>query len=365
MTEPAYERLADALNARGGAIPGVKCREFYALMEALFDPDEAALATSMPFNPVTAQALAAETGGDPEEVERTLETMASKGLVFSHDRDGDRFYNLMTLLPGIFEMQFMSGRTDERARDLARLFDEYFQARTQPSVAASAPHVGFPFARVIAVETEIPAGFEVHPYDKVSDYIASADHIAVGVCYCRHHGELVGRPCDRPKEVCMSFGPSALYVSERGFGRLLSREEAMEVLDLSEKAGLVHCSSNTGKYLDFICNCCGCHCGILRSIKNSPPGSGAHSSFVVAVDEGQCIGCGDCIERCWMDALSLDGDTVSRDAGRCIGCGLCVSACPSGALALELRQDAPVPPYTSRELGAKLLSSRHQPGEVV
>ena len=221
----------------------------------------------------------------------------------------------------------------------------------------------FPFARVIAVEQEIPASVEIHPYDRVSEYIASAEHIAVGACYCRHHAELVGRPCDKPKEVCMSFGPSALHVAERGFGRMVSKEEAMKILDLSEKAGLVHCSSNTGKYLDFICNCCGCHCGILRSIINSPPGSGAQSSFVVTVDEEECIACGDCIERCWMNALTLEGDTVRRDADRCIGCGLCVSACPTGALTLQPREDAPVPPHTWRELNAQLISSRRRPGE--
>ncbi|MCL0057399.1 hypothetical protein M1N50_03685 [Dehalococcoidia bacterium] len=63
----------------------------------------------------------------------------------------------------------------------------------------------FLFARVISVEAEIPAGVEIHPYDRVSEYVSMADYIAVSVCYCRHRGELLGRPCDKPKEVCLIF----------------------------------------------------------------------------------------------------------------------------------------------------------------
>ena len=361
MTEPVYEKLADAVNARGGAILGMKCKEFFALLEELFTPEEAELATTMPPQPVSAETLATGIGRDYKELENILETMANKGLIFSHDRDGVRFYNLMVLLPGIFEMQFMSGEVNDRTKKLARLFDDYFEAVRQPSAAATAPRVVFPFARVITVEQEIPSSVGIHPYDKVSEYIANADDIAVGTCYCRHHGELVGRPCDKPKDVCMAFGPQARYIAERGFGRRITKEEAIEVLDRSEKAGLVHCSSNTGKYLDFICNCCGCHCGILRSIKMADvPSAGANSSFMASVNEEECIGCGDCLARCWMEALTLEGDIVAIDARRCIGCGLCISACPTGALTLQPREDALVPPTSHRDLNASMISSVQQ-----
>ncbi len=361
MTEPVYEKLANALNARGGAIRGIKCREFFALLEELFTPDEAALGAKMPMSPVTAEDLAKEIGSDPNELKCSLETMADKGLVFSRDRDGVRFYPLLILVPGIFEMQFMGGQVNDHAKKLARLFDDYFQAAMQPSAATSTPRVTFPSFRVIAVEQEITASVEVHPYDKVSEYIANAEYIAVGTCYCRHHGELVGRPCDKPNDVCLTFGPQAEYVVERGFGRRISKDEALEVLNISENAGLVHCSSNTGKYLDWICNCCGCHCGVLRSIKNAAaPSMAANSSFIVTVNEEECIGCGDCLDRCWMDALTMEGEIVTRDAVRCIGCGICISACPTGALTLQTREDAPVPPSTWRDLNAIMMTSLQQ-----
>lgn len=358
MSQPVYEQLADALNAVGGAVPAVKCREFFALIEELFTPEEAEMAVRMPLEAISAEALSAEIGGDTGKVEQMLEGMANKGLVTCRERGGVRHYHLHQLMPGIFEYQFMKGEVNDRAKRLAHLFEDYFTVM-QGAARGGGPALAiFPFARVITVEQEIPGGTVIYPYDQVSQYIANSDYIAVSTCYCRHHGELVGNPCDKPKEVCMSFGPGARFNVERGFGRALTKEEALKILDLSEREGLVHCSSNTGKYIDFICNCCGCHCGILRTIKDSAmPSMGATSGFISVVDEEECIGCGDCVDRCQMDALSVEDDIVTRDADRCIGCGLCVSACPTGALRMEPREERLVPPQDHRSLNAALMAS--------
>ncbi len=365
MTQAVYEKLADALEIRGGAVPAIKCPEFFALLKELFTPEEAALAIKMPITPFIAETFAKEVvGDDPGVVKNVLERMADKGIVFTVDREDVRLYTLMPLVPGIFEMQFLSGEVSERTKRLARLFDDYFvlvrKAVTDCRVETLGSRAVFPFARVIPVEEDIPTDVMVHPYDRVSQYIAKSDYIAVGVCYCRHHGELVGNPCDKPKDVCMAFGPQAKYVAERGFARLVSREEALKVLNRSEEAGLIHCSSNTSKYINFICNCCACHCGIIQSLKRGIIPMGAVSSFIIAVSEDDCSGCRTCIDRCQMDALTLEGAVVVPDVKRCIGCGLCISVCPTEALRLELRKDAPVPPLDQRELNAAMLSSMRQ-----
>ena len=361
MPDAVYEKLADKLSSIGGSMPALKCKEFFDLVEELFTPQEAELATKMPVTPVSADTFARDIGGAPKEVESLLETMIDKGLVVSRDHGEVRFYSLMVLVPGIFEMQFMKGEVNDRARKLARLFEDYFNVANQHMATAPTGFSTLPFARVIPVEEDIPAGVEIHPYDRVSEYISKADYIGVSICYCRHHGELLGNPCDKPKDVCMSFGPNAKFLDERGFGRLVSREEALEILDRSEEAGLIHCSSNIGKYIDFICNCCGCHCGILQSIKNAAvPSMGAVSSFVMTVDEDECTGCGACVDRCEMEALTMEGDLVARDAERCIGCGLCISACPADALRLEPRDGAPVPPVDRREFNAAMMASMQE-----
>ena len=156
----------------------------------------------------------------------------------------------------------------------------------------------------------------------------------------------------------MVFGTQARYVIKRGFGKRVSKEEALHILDRAEKEGLIHCSSNTSKYITFICNCCTCHCGILQSIQRAAsPSMAANSSFIVMVDQDECIDCGVCLDRCQMEALKVNNNTIIRDAERCIGCGLCVSECPTGALSLSKREDATTPPVNERELTSAIMLS--------
>ena len=216
-----------------------------------------------------------------------------------------------------------------------------------------------PFSRVIPVEKDLAGGSQVvHPYEKVSEYIDKAEYIAISTCYCRHHGELLGNPCDKPKENCMSFGPNAQFAAERGYGRLVSKEEALRTLDEAEKAGLVHMSSNTSKYIDFICNCCICHCGIVQSFNQmTVPAMGAISGFRLKIDEAACTACEDCTEICPLSALTVEGEVVRVDRKRCIGCGLCNTVCPAEALSMERIEDSPTPPWDHHALNTAIMAS--------
>ena len=46
----------------------------------------------------------------------------------------------------------------------------------------------------------------------------------------------------------------------------ISHEEALAVLDEAERVGLVHTVSNVASGIGYVCNCCGCCCGLLRGI---------------------------------------------------------------------------------------------------
>jgi ferredoxin len=360
MHEPVYEKLSDALSMMGGGLPAVKCPEFYALLKELFTPEEADLASKMPQGLVSAADMAKETSGDPKVAGELLESMANKGVIMSFLQHDVMHYNLLQLVPGIFEMQFLSGEVSERAKRIAQLFDDYLTGMMQTlQEGGTGIHIPqFPWARVIAVESEVPAGVEIQPYDRVSQHIENASCITVSTCYCRHKADLLGDHCDKPKDNCIGFGPRAKANADRGFSRLISKEEAHEILKRSVEAGLVHCVSNNRGNTEFICNCCICHCGILQSLKEPNwPSMGAVSSFIMAVDEEKCMGCGDCIDRCPMDVLSMQDDIVVMDADRCIGCGLCVSVCPTEALRMEPRPDPPLPPWDQESLDAALKAS--------
>lgn len=150
----------------------------------------------------------------------------------------------------------------------------------------------------------------------------------------------------------MSFGPGALYTSERGIARLITKEEALEILKECEEKGLVHMGSNTSKYLEFLCNCCSCHCGVLNNLnKLGRPIWGASSGYLALVDGELCEACGTCEEMCPMEAIAVkDDDVAAVDENRCIGCSVCASHCPSDAISMNLREDVSPPPETPKDL---------------
>jgi ferredoxin len=360
MSSEVYDKLIDNLMLVGGAIPIYKCEEFTALIQALFDPEEAELAASMPLGMQPVEAISEKVDRPADAIVPLLERMADKGLVFHRIRNDKPHYKLMAVLPGFFEFQFMKGGTTEHDKKMAHLFKAYFDKMSAFTVGASLEFMRkiTPFSRVIPVEKEVAGGSEILPYQALSEYVRNSEHISVSTCYCRHYGELLGEPCDKPKQNCMAFGPNAKFAEERGYGRLVSQEEALKVLQEAEEAGLVHMSSNTSKYIDFICNCCACHCGIVKSLQDMDmPSIGAVSSYQLKVDEEACIGCGDCLERCPTNALAVEDELVSVDLRRCIGCGLCNSACPSEALSMEPRDDAPTPPWDHKALDAAIMAS--------
>jgi Na+-translocating ferredoxin:NAD+ oxidoreductase subunit B len=358
MDQLTYEKLVDAIQRRGGGVPAVKCQDLYDILDLLFTEEEAKLAIIMPNTPVSADMLAGEAGCSTEQVSKSLEAMARKGLIFSMKYEDKRYYVLFPLVPGMMENQLITGAVDERTKKIARLFKNYGTALGKLVTSSPGVFSKVPFARVIVIDQNIPNAVTVQPYDRLLPYLEKAKHIAVVACHCRHMGELLDNPCTKPKDVCLAVGPGALYMSEYGLGKLISKEQAYDALKRSEEAGLVHCVSNTGKHLDFICNCCICHCDNLKSLKAyAAAGSSALSSFISEIEGDNCIGCGDCIGRCPMQALTLVEDVAIVDKKRCIGCGLCMSVCPSGAIKLLNREGAPVPFIDARQLNEAIVAS--------
>ena len=56
-----------------------------------------------------------------------------------------------------------------------------------------------------------------------------------------------------------------------------------------------------------------------------------HSQMQPTVFESQCISCGDCIEKCDVGAIKLDGKAYI-DKSLCIGCAICIAVCNIGAI---------------------------------
>jgi Pyruvate/2-oxoacid:ferredoxin oxidoreductase delta subunit len=208
------------------------------------------------------------------------------------------------------------------------------------------------------MEKEIPSGVEVFPYEKVSKFIEQAEYLSLSVCYCRHEKELLGKSCGKSKDVCIQFGPFAKYVVERDFGRKITKEEAYKILDKAEEEGLVHLSDNSQKRINFICNCCGCCCGILGGITRlHKPHAVATSHFVLDIDTDTCSACEACVDRCYFGALTVN-ETAEVDAEKCLGCGLCNMVCPTESLSMIRRDEIAEPKRNFRELMSAIMQEK-------
>jgi electron transport complex protein RnfB len=335
MTEDVYRKLAQTLDAIPHGFPATESGAELRLLAKIFTPEEAALVAVMRLNPEPVDQIAARAGADPVIAYHTLKAMARKGLVSFVRKARQLVFGLMPFAVGFYEEQLP--RMD---RELAELFEEYYQ-EVRGLFSGHAP----PVQRVIPVEEAIPAGIEVYPYERASELLENAKAWGVRDCICRVQQKLVGKGCDRPVENCLSFGPVEGLFDGSETTRAISKEEALRLLREAEEAGLVHSPGNyrDGNY--YICNCCTCCCGVLRSVAEfSIPTAIAKSDFFAVVDASACAGCGDCLERCQFGALAVPEDVCVVDAGCCVGCGLCVTVCPTEALYLQRRPEGEIPP---------------------
>lgn len=325
------------------------------ILTELFSPEEAAIAARLPQLPTPLPDLASNLGMKAEDLRAVCEGLADRGVVFAAIKNEVPFYSLLPLVPGMFEMQFMKAEHTPRAMRLAQLFNTYYYAGWGQSLSKTTT----PFPRVVTVERQIPVGIEVFPYDRASELIRSARAIALTNCYCRHEANLLGKGCGAPLDVCLVFGRFADFCADRGFARRVDVDGALDALDRSEKAGLVHCTDNCQERLAFMCNCCGCCCGILCGITHlKRPTAVATSAYIVDLKAEECAACGACVDRCQVKAISETEDGVAIDFDRCIGCGVCNLVCPTDALTMKRRENPPVVAKTWRDLQMVMMAEK-------
>lgn len=334
MSEPVYSDLREFLDQMPTGFPSTPSGVEIKILRKLFTPDEARLVMQLDKIPEDVSTISRRIGMPVPELAPKLEEMAQKGLIFRKRDNGAKLYQAFQFLIGIYEFQ-----VNNLDKEFCELFEEYL------------PHLGLSFSafqtkqlRVVPVGAAIENKQTVATYNRVKDLIEAQDLIAVTECICQKEQKLLGHTCDKPSETCMAFGDFARYYHDNKMARLISREEALGVIDRAEKKGLVLSPSNTQE-LAALCCCCTCCCPPLKFAKMMPrPADTIRSYYEAKIDPEHCLACGDCVERCPMDAIS-EGDEASQVIdGRCIGCGLCVSTCPEDAIALIAKPGMAAPP---------------------
>ncbi len=321
------------------------------LLQRIFLPEEAALAGAMCATPEPAAVIADHAGLEAREGRDLLKRMAAKGLINVKRGEGEFTFFLKPFIVGLYENQL-----PQMDAEMAVLFEEYFN-ETRGALLRDAPA----HHRVIPVEQAIPFQIEIQPYERASALLENALSWGVRDCICRVQQKLLGKGCDRPVNSCLVFAPVRNAFDRSKTDRVITKEEAMQILRATEEAGLVHTVGNYREGIDYICNCCTCCCGILRGIAQYGIRSAvAHSDFFLVVDADTCSGCNNCIERCQFNALSASDGIVAVDYQHCMGCGICVVACSTDALHLDRRPEKEItlPPAGRGEWGAQRQASR-------
>jgi electron transport complex protein RnfB len=325
MQTDAYENLARHLDKLPGGFPPSESRVELRLLGRLFTPEEAELAVYLTLDREEAKTIAERATLDLARAQRRLNEMARKGLIFSIEPpDGPTLYQAAPWMFGIYEFQ-----VNNLDQGFVQDFNEYMRTRGKVSRPQRIPQL-----RTIPVRQSIEPHLETLPYERAEELVKAQEKFAVATCICRREKQMMGAGCHAPQETCLMFGDWADYYVRNGLGRYIDKTAVMEILAQAEKANLVLQPSNS-KDIALMCCCCGCCCVVLTRIKRHPrPSELVASHFMARHEPETCDGCGVCVDRCQMEAFTLEGDRVVLNSDRCIGCGLCVSTCPTGSLTL-------------------------------
>lgn len=314
--------------------------EFYQILKILFTDEEALLCSALPILPSPIEKISKIWETSEEEAESILNTLVSKGLIYEDDYNGSVLYSLAIPVFGFFEFSLM--RTDgmfdhdllsnlytKYINDDDNFVKKYFGGKTIIS-------------RAYVQEETLPEDMtsEILSYEKSSHIIDAADMISVGICFCRHKMEHMGQACDKPQDVCLSFGNIAKSLVEKGIAREISKPEAHDILKQCVDNGLAQIGDNIKNKPAVICNCCGCCCDLLLSYKKTGMSTIiSPSNYIAEIDDSVCTNCGVCIEKCPVDAISLIGEKTVVDKSWCLGCGVCSNFCKTKACKMKAREE--------------------------
>jgi len=328
------------------------------LLTNMYTPAEAFIIVKgfkKPLGPTLGWRIRRKTKIPKQKLKEILEDMIYKGKLIKKGP----FYVIFPYIPGGFEFYFTTNRDDpERMKKAAEAHDALFYegyplglSKLEPTVYRVISTIE-PTKKTYEINKSMEVQHQILTYELMEDYLAEKDVFAVVPCSCRTAAALAGNPCKRTDEnFCITAGALAENAIESGVGKEASLEELIEIMKKAEKEGLVHETFNVQEASLFICNCCPCCCGFLKSVKElNNYGAITKSNFEPRIDYEQCNLCETCINICPMEAININDSSDQEKNGKieinydlCIGCGVCASNCLQEALSLvKVRNDIPV-----------------------
>ncbi len=351
-----YTEFSERLNRFPQGAPPTE--RLFDILKMLIDEREAALLAQIPIKPFTAEKAAQIWKMDLVAARHVLDDLADRAMLVDIVRHGVTRYVLPPPMAGFFEFSLMRVRDDLDQKALSELFHQYLNVE-EDFVKALFVEGETRLGRIFVQEPVLTNASAAHvlDYERAGEVIRTATAIGVGMCYCRHKMQHLGRACDAPMDICMTFNGSAESLTRHGHARKIEAAECLDLLDEAHERGLVQFGENVQNRVSFICNCCGCCCEALQAVKRFAHLQPIHTSnYIPAVDTKLCKGCGQCVEACPVDALKLvpafgrknpKAQEADLDEDVCLGCGVCVRACDKGGMSLHERPQRVITPETS------------------
>ncbi|TFF99314.1 MAG: 4Fe-4S dicluster domain-containing protein [Promethearchaeota archaeon] len=356
MSEKLWQKAAKIL-VRASGNPLFQANDtMIELLKTLLNEEQAKFLFNFRNPILTLEKLKEKTGMEENDLKVMLNSLMDEGFIFDkpNDESGIMEYHLLAPIPDIFEYSLVKKGSTEKRKKLAKIYDRMIVEAskiTQENYETIMPIFKDempPFTRILPIDEELVVPQEkTLPTDEASKIIDKNDIISLSRCPCKFQRELLGDPCKATENQfrCIHLGHFGRYFIEHGFGKQISKEEAKKVLLEAAQDGLVHKTFHYDWDIDkeenCICNCCKCCCIIFQSYYRGVWPFHTQTSYIAEVDESKCEGCGTCIEKCPIEALSLIEGKSYLDENKCIGCGVCVQQCPEGAITLrktELRR---------------------------
>ncbi len=325
MSDEAYHKVAKVLDTLPNGFPATESGIEIRILKKIFSPEEADLFCDLRLTDETAAEIAKRTDRPLKGLEEKLVSMGERGELLAYQSNGVWKFRMVPWVVGLYEFQLK--RMDREFAEMCAEYDMLW--------GANFLRYGPQIMQVIPIEKEIPVKQEALTYHQVSNLIEQSRSFAVNECICRKKQGLLGKPCTKPFEVCLAMHTEpGRFEGSPLVKTIITKEEAYKVLRESEEAGLVHMTTNVESGHWFICNCCGCCCGVLRAVNMGFPQI-VNSHYYAEIDSDKCSACGTCAdERCQAQAIKMDGDSYSVVKEKCIGCGLCATTCPEEAIRL-------------------------------
>ena len=348
LRQIGYTRLIERLNrAPQGAPPS---HLLYRILCLLVNEAEADRLARLPIWPFSAATAARAWNLSTDRARALLERLADRALLLDIQTNGRTLYVLPPPMAGFFEFSLMRVRGDIDQHLLSELLYQYINIEEDfvgDLFFGGSTRLGRIFVRENALAAQ--PSVQILDHERASQVIRQAEAIGVSLCYCRHKMSHLGRACDAPQEICMTFNTVAAALLRNGFARRVDAVEALDLLGQARQHRLVQFGENVRQRVNFICHCCACCCEALGAVRRFGLAQPlAPAPFLPRVIDDRCNGCEHCAGVCPVSAVTPNPDgQPCVETDRCLGCGICAAECPRQAIVMERRERLPLTPLNT------------------